>query len=81
MRTTLTLDEDVAARLQQLRDERRLPFKQLVNDLLRRGLASLDAPPRGRPRSPTSPVALGALIPDVDDVAEVLALAEEERPR
>lgn len=40
MRTTLTLDDDVAA---ALRDEARRtgkPFKQVVNDLLRRAMAA-----------------------------------------
>jgi hypothetical protein len=38
VRTTLTLDDDVAARLQS--ESRRLgrPFKDVVNDCLRRGL-------------------------------------------
>jgi hypothetical protein len=38
MRTTLTLDSDVADRLRALARERRLPFKQVVNAVLRRGL-------------------------------------------
>ena len=38
MRTTLTLDPDVADRLRALARERRLPFKQVVNAVLRRGL-------------------------------------------
>ena len=38
MRTTLTLDADVADRLRALARERRLPFKQVVNAVLRRGL-------------------------------------------
>lgn len=38
MRTTLTLDPDVADRLRTLARERRLPFKQVVNAVLRRGL-------------------------------------------
>ena len=40
MRTTLTLDDDVA---DSLRERARLldrPFKQVVNDVLRRGLSS-----------------------------------------
>jgi len=37
MRTTLTLDEDVAAKL---RAESRRPFREIVNETLRRGLAS-----------------------------------------
>ena len=38
MRTTLTLDSDVADRLRTLARERGLPFKQVVNAVLRRGL-------------------------------------------
>lgn len=82
MRTTLTLDDDVAARLEQLREQRRLPFRTLVNDALRRGLAAVDAPKGPRTAPPTSPVSLGgALLPDVDDVAAVLAAAEGDRRR
>lgn len=78
MRTTLSLDPDVAARLRRLRESRRGPFKQLVNDALRHGLGALEdaasVPPAG---PPTSPVSLGgALLPDVDDVSGVLAVAE-----
>lgn len=39
MRTTLTLDEDVAKILEDEVHRRRLPFKQVVNDAIRRGLA------------------------------------------
>ncbi len=39
MRTTLTLDPDVADRLRRLARDRGLPFKQVVNAVLRRGLA------------------------------------------
>lgn len=38
MRTTLTLDPDVADRLRALARDRGLPFKQVVNAVLRRGL-------------------------------------------
>lgn len=38
MRTTITLDPDVADRLRMLARERGLPFKQVVNAVLRRGL-------------------------------------------
>ena len=82
MRTTLTLDDDVAARLERLREERRLPFKTLVNDVLRKGLAALDAAAPERRRPATSPVSLGgALLPDIDDVSEALALAEGDERR
>lgn len=39
MRTTVTLDEDVAAALHQLTRERGLSFKQAINSTLRTGLA------------------------------------------
>ena len=40
MRTTLTLEEDVAAKLRQLAHRRRMSFKDVVNAVLRRGLAA-----------------------------------------
>lgn len=40
MRTTLTLDDDVAERLTKLARRRHLSFKEVVNTVLRRGLAS-----------------------------------------
>ncbi|MBN1946689.1 MAG: ribbon-helix-helix protein, CopG family [Bradymonadales bacterium] len=39
MRTTLTLDEDVAARLTELAGRSGKSFKALVNEMLRRGMA------------------------------------------
>ena len=38
MRTTLTIDDDLVARLEALSRRRGLTFKQVVNDALRRGL-------------------------------------------
>jgi hypothetical protein len=38
MRTTLTLDEDVAARLVELQRQRGVSFKEVVNQTLRQGL-------------------------------------------
>jgi hypothetical protein len=39
MRTTLTLDDDVAAKL-RVAHRRKVPFKEVVNSVLRRGLAA-----------------------------------------
>jgi hypothetical protein len=39
MRTTITLDSDVAARLRALARERGISFKAAVNSVLRRGLS------------------------------------------
>lgn len=40
MRTTLTLDPDVATKLRARARELGLPFKQVVNEALRRGLGA-----------------------------------------
>ena len=40
VRTTVTLDPDVAARLTELQRERGLTFKEAVNQTLRRGLGA-----------------------------------------
>ncbi len=45
MRTTLTLDDDVAAALARRRAERRTGLRQEVNELLRAGLAAVSQPP------------------------------------
>jgi hypothetical protein len=79
MRTTLTLDEDVAALLERARQVRRATLKQVANEALRRGLSQMTAPaPRGEPYR-TRTVSLGrCLVGDLDDVSEVLAIAEGE---
>lgn len=40
MRTTVTLDPDVAELLEQAMAERKLPFKRVINDAIRRGLGA-----------------------------------------
>lgn len=44
MRTTLTLDDDVAAKLKAEARRTGRSFREVVNDLLRRGFASRRAP-------------------------------------
>ena len=64
MRTTLTLDDDVA---DSLREQVRLlnkPFKQVVNDVLRRGLSpGMREDPK--PRFKVVPISSG-FVPGVD---------------
>ncbi len=77
MRTTLTIDDDVAVRLEKLRHQRDDSFKAIVNDLLRRGLGELDRPGDGRPEYRTAPHASGRCrLPNLDKLADVLAWAE-----
>lgn len=40
MRTTVTLDPDVAAKLKELAHRRRASFKETLNDVIRNGLSS-----------------------------------------
>jgi hypothetical protein len=47
MRTTITLDPDVARKLKELCRVRQSSFKETVNQILRRGLAAQELPARG----------------------------------
>ena len=78
MRTTLTIDTDVAAELERLRQGRNVNFKELVNDVLRRGLRDITAQKRRKPFRTRSVDCGRLLIDSVDNVAEVLAYAEGE---
>jgi Arc/MetJ-type ribon-helix-helix transcriptional regulator len=78
MRTTLSLDDDVAAALERLRKGRDASLKEVVNEALRQGLRQMDRKQR-RSRFRTRTVDLGRCrIGSLDDVAEALALAEGE---
>lgn len=78
MRTTLSLDDDVAALLVRAQRVKKATFKQVVNDALRRGLAAMTAPER-RPPYHTPGVDLGRCrFDNLDDVAEILSVAEGE---
>ncbi len=79
MRTTLTIDADVAAELVRLRRARNTKFKDLVNEALRRGLQDITAPPKKQKPFRTRSMDLGrCLIDNLDNIAEVLAIAEGE---
>lgn len=80
MRTTLTLDEDVAKRIERLRKRQGLTLREVVNQALREGLSQIEAPQRARKSHTTKAVSLGGcLIGNIDDIAEVLAVAEGDR--
>jgi Arc/MetJ family transcription regulator len=56
MRTTLTIDEDVAIALERIQARDALTLKAAVNEALRRGLRSMDAErevPRPTPPDPS----------------------------
>ena len=77
MRTTLTLDDDVAARLKAIVRRTGRAFRDVVNDTLRRGLAK---PPQPQAREPFAVQAreLGRRRPGLnfDNIAELLDQVE-----
>ena len=79
MRTTLTIDRDVAVQIERMRQEENVSLKEVVNRLLRQGLqAGADKKPRAQAIR-TKTVDLGrCLIGSIDDVAEALSLGEGE---
>lgn len=74
MRTTITLDDDVAALIESERSRTGESFRVAVNRLLRRGARS--APPPAPAPLPELP---GRPIIDVSDVSAVLAALDDER--
>ena len=74
MRTTITLDSDVASRIERLKKTR--PFKQLVNDALRAGLDQIESDNQKTVRYSLVPVEGEPRRTDLDNVAEVLAEVE-----
>jgi hypothetical protein len=79
MRTTLTLDDDVAAAIELRRQKLHHSLKQEVNDLIRAGLTHVEQDRREIPRFRVKPLPVGeCLLDNVDDIASVLAIAEGE---
>lgn len=79
MRTTLTLDDDVAALLERVQKQRDATLKDVVNTALRRGLEEMQGKPKPRAPFHTKALALGrSRLPNLDSIAEALAIAEGE---
>ena len=82
MRTTLTLDPDVAALAERMQKAHGCSFKALINDALRLGLRGMETPSNRSVSYRTPSVDLGrCLVGSLDDVPEALAVAEGERFR
>jgi predicted ATPase len=75
MRTTVTLDADVAKALEVMRRERGLGTSAALNELVRRGLATTPTPSR-RFRQRTS--SMGPARVPLDDIGHALELLEGE---
>jgi len=78
MRTTLTLDPDVAAKAKRGASKLGKPFKEVINEALRIGLDQVLSPPAAKPYV-TGPRPMGLRQGfNYDNVAELLARAEGE---
>ena len=77
MRTTLTLDDDVAAKLKTEMQRAGRPFREIVNETLRRGLENRGATSQRRAFKITARD-LGDLKPglSLDNIAELIEHAE-----
>lgn len=89
MRTTLTLEPDVARMVAEEAHRARKPFKQVVNDALRRGLTSgglrRPKPYRVRPHAARllpgiDRARLNALADELED-AEIIGSARRRKPK
>jgi hypothetical protein len=82
MRTTLTLEDDVAIRLERLRDERAESFKAVVNEVLRRGLDAVERQQTERPPYRIVPHHAGrCFLPNLDSLHDALVFGEGESYR
>jgi len=79
MRTTITLDKDVAAIVERLRKTKRKRLKDVINEALREGLKGTAGPVRVRQPFHTRSIDLGrCLVGSVDSIADVLAISDGE---
>jgi len=77
MRTTLTIEDDVAKLLENVRRARNSSLKVVINQALRRGLRDMTKPPRRGKAYETRSVNLGRCkLANLDDISEVIAVAE-----
>jgi hypothetical protein len=79
----LTLDEDVAEKLEWIRNERKLTLRDAANEAMRKGLAAMAEPGKQKRRFRT-PVFHGGewLLPDgIVSTHDMLAWAEGEMYR
>jgi hypothetical protein len=74
MRTTVTLDDDVAAFIEDERRRTGESFRAAINRLLRRG-----ALPGGTATATPLPIHPGRPLLDVSDVSALLAVLDDER--
>ncbi|MGE0104922.1 MAG: CopG family transcriptional regulator [Blastocatellales bacterium] len=79
MRTSLRLDEDVAAAIEKLRKDRKMSLEEIINEALRLGLRQMESKSVKRKVFRTRAVSLGRCrIGSIDNVDEALVVADRE---
>ena len=79
MRTTITLEDDVAVRLEREVRKRGASFKGVLNEVLRAGLDAIQKPQHERRVFRTQGFDLGeSLVGSLDNIEEVLSRGEGE---
>jgi len=73
MRTTLTIDDQLSQALREAAHRSGKPFKQVVNEALRKGLNALEHPPAKSYKM--KPASLGKVRPGIN-LDKALALAD-----
>lgn len=81
MRTTLNIDDDVLDQARLLAEKTEAPFRQVVNEALRLGLAEVAKSAATRPyRTESRPMGLKAGR-NIDNIQELIAQVEGEDHR
>lgn len=81
MRTTLTIEDDVLDRAKSVAIRLPAPFRKVVNEALRAGLETVEAPAKRRPYH-TRPHKMGLRTGrNLDNIQELLAQVEGEDSR
>ena len=79
MRTTLTLEKDVAVALERLQQKRDASFKDVVNEALRQGIRMMNAPGKLRKPFRTVPLDLGKpLFNSPEELKALIAQIDED---
>jgi hypothetical protein len=83
MRTTVTLDDDLSLRLEQLRVETGQSFKEVINEMIRIGLErhGFTVVRQSEFRRPLKTLSLGPELMDISRTSELLAVLDEEDQR
>lgn len=78
MRTTLTLDDDVAAAVEHRRRKLEHTLKQEINELIRVGLEHIEEPRSKLAPFRVEPLDAGGLLLDIDDTAALHEMLDAE---